>query len=61
KKRGRSYEQEIQNEYLEKINAGYLEFLRNQSELNVKIIDISHRDFVKNREDYLWLLDEICG
>lgn len=61
KKRGRSYEQEIQNDYLEKINAGYLEFLRNQNELNVKIIDISHRDFVKRREDYLWLLDEICG
>ena len=61
KKRGRTYEQDIENEYLEKINAGYLEFLRNQTELNVKIIDITHRDFVKNREDYLWLLEEICG
>lgn len=60
KKRGREYEQNIQNDYLEKINTGYLEFLKNQTELNVKIIDISDRDFVENRADYLWVLDEIC-
>ncbi|WP_439151918.1 2-amino-4-hydroxy-6-hydroxymethyldihydropteridine diphosphokinase [Winogradskyella sp.] len=59
KKRGRKYEKEIQDDYLEKINSGYLSFLRNQTELNLKIIDISDRDFVKNREDYLWLLNEI--
>ncbi|HLV38509.1 2-amino-4-hydroxy-6-hydroxymethyldihydropteridine diphosphokinase [Xanthomarina sp.] len=60
KKRGRDYEQNIANDYLDKINTGYLEFLKNQSELNVKIIDISDRDFVENREDYLWILSEIC-
>ncbi|TVZ58626.1 2-amino-4-hydroxy-6-hydroxymethyldihydropteridine diphosphokinase [Flavobacteriaceae bacterium MAR_2010_105] len=61
KKRGRDYEQNIQDDYLEKINAGYLEFLKNQSELKVKIIDISDRDFVENREDYLWILSEISN
>lgn len=60
KKRGRDYEQNIENDYLEKINTGYLEFLKNQSELNVKIIDISDRDFVENRADYLWVLEQIC-
>ena len=60
KKRGRDYEQNIDGDYLEKINTGYLEFLKNQTELNVKIIDVSNRDFVDNREDYLWILDEIC-
>lgn len=60
KKRGRDYEQNIDNDYLEKINAGYLEFLKNQTELNVKIIDVSNRDFVENRADYLWVLGEIC-
>ncbi|MBJ7880345.1 2-amino-4-hydroxy-6-hydroxymethyldihydropteridine diphosphokinase [Gelidibacter salicanalis] len=60
KKRGRDYEQNIENSYLEKINAGYLEFLKNQTEFNVKIIDISDRDFVENRQDYLWVLGEIC-
>jgi len=60
KKRGRNYEKDIENDYLEKINTGYLEFLKEQTELNVKIIDISEKDFVKNRADYLWLLDRIC-
>nr|WP_321225438.1 2-amino-4-hydroxy-6-hydroxymethyldihydropteridine diphosphokinase [uncultured Psychroserpens sp.] len=61
KKRGRDYEQNIDDEYLEKINSGYLDFLKNQSELNVKIIDISERDFVNNRADYLWVLSQVCG
>ena len=56
KKRGRKYESEIADDYLEKINAGYLDFLKSQSDFNVKIIDISDKDFVKNRADYLWLL-----
>ena len=61
KKRGRDYEKNIASDYLDKINAGYLEFLKSQTELKVKIIDISDRDFVKNREDYLWILNEICS
>jgi 2-amino-4-hydroxy-6-hydroxymethyldihydropteridine diphosphokinase len=60
KKRCRNYEQDIEDDYLDKINSGYLDFLKNHPEFNVKIIDISERDFVKNREDYLWVLDEIC-
>ncbi len=61
KKRGRDYEQNIADDYLEKINAGYLEFLKTQKDFNVKIIDISDRDFIENRTDYLWVLQEICG
>ncbi len=61
KRRGRDYEQNIDSDYLDKINSGYLEFLKSQTELNVKIIDISDKDFVKNREDYLWILNEICS
>ena len=60
KKRGRDYEQNIGNDYLEKINAGYLEFLKSQVDFNVKIIDISDKDFVENRADYLSILDAIC-
>lgn len=60
KKRGRDYEQNIADDYLEKINAGYLEFLKSQTDFNVKIIDISDRDFIANRADYLWILQEIC-
>ncbi|RED50416.1 2-amino-4-hydroxy-6-hydroxymethyldihydropteridine diphosphokinase [Seonamhaeicola aphaedonensis] len=60
KKRGRDYEQNIQDTYLDKINEGYLDFLKTQSDFKVKIIDISDKDFVKNRSDYLNLLAEIC-
>ena len=61
KKRGRDYEQNIANDYLDKINTGYLEFLKSQTDFNVKIIDISDKDFVANRKDYLGVLDAICG
>lgn len=59
KKRGRSYEQNIEAEYLDKINNGYLEYIKSQFDLNVLIIDVSNRDFVKKQEDYLFVLDEI--
>ena len=59
KKRGRSYEQKIPAEYLDKINSGYLDYIKSQTDLNVLIIDVSDRDFVKNQEDYLYILDEI--
>lgn len=59
KKRGRNYEQEIPKEYLESINQGYLDFIKTQSGLNVLIIDVSEKDFVKNQEDYIFILDQI--
>jgi 2-amino-4-hydroxy-6-hydroxymethyldihydropteridine diphosphokinase len=59
KKRGRSYEQNIPADYLDKINSGYLDYIKSQTDLNVLIIDVSDRDFVKNQEDYLYILDEI--
>jgi 2-amino-4-hydroxy-6-hydroxymethyldihydropteridine diphosphokinase len=59
KKRGRSYEQEISASYLDKINSGYLDYIKSQSDLNVLVIDVSDKDFVKNQEDYLFILDEI--
>ena len=55
-----SYEKYIDAHYLEKINTGYLEFLKSQSDLNIKIIDISERDFVAQREDFIWILSKIC-
>ncbi len=57
--RGRSYEQGIEAEYLRKINDGYFEFVRTLPQEKVKIIDISEKDFIKNRKDYLDILREI--
>jgi len=59
KKRGRNYEQNISADYLDKINNGYLDYIKSQTNLNVLIIDVSDRDFVKKHEDYLFILDEI--
>jgi deoxyguanosine kinase len=59
KKRGRSYEQDIDAGYLEKINRGYFEYIKSQAALNVLIIDVSDRDFVQNQEDYIWILQQI--
>lgn len=57
--RGRSYEQEIPSEYLEKINRGYLDYIKTQTDLNVLIIDVSQLDFVNKQEDYLAILSKI--
>ena len=59
KKRGRSYEQNIPADYLDKINIGYLDYIKSQTNLNVLIIDVSDRDFVENQKDYIYILDEI--
>ena len=59
KKRGRSYEQEISAEYLEKINQGYLDYIKTQTDLNVLIIDVSELDFIKNQSDYVFVLEKI--
>lgn len=59
KKRGRSYEQEISAEYLEKINQGYLDYIKTQTDLNVLIIDVSELDFIKNQADYVLVLEKI--
>lgn len=62
KKRGRSYEQDIQADYLKQIDKGYLEFIKNQGgQRNVKVIDVSELDFVQHRSHYLQLLKELIG
>lgn len=59
KLRGRSYEQDIKSEYLERINHGYLDYIKTQTDLNSIIIDVSEYDFVENQEDYITVLNLI--
>ena len=61
KKRGRSYEQEIPGDYLEKINQGYLDYIKSKTDWHVLIIDVSDKDFVKKQDDYLQILEQIKG
>lgn len=60
-KRGREFERQISNVYLEQISDGYKELLKIQNdELNIKVIDVSGKDFIANRSDYLAILSEIA-
>lgn len=59
KKRGRSYEQNIQPDYLEKIHKGYLSFIKSQESLNPLIIDVSELDFIESESDYRSILNTI--
>ena len=52
KMRGRPYEQNIQDEYLNKIQEGYLEFIRQQKDLRILILDTNKLDFVNSEADY---------
>ena len=61
KKRGRKYEQSIQAEYLQKLNAGYLEFIKNQHSENIKISNIAETDYLNERADCLKILKEIIS
>ncbi len=59
KKRGRAYEQNISHEYLEKINRGYMEFLKGHKEHNCVIIELGELDFVESQDDYEKVLAKI--
>ncbi len=50
--RGRSYEQNIQAEYLKEVQDGYFGFLKSQKEMHILVIDTDKIDFVNNSEDY---------
>lgn len=52
KKRGRDFEQNIQTEYLEKLNELYDDWINNQYKGNKLIIDINDMDFVDDRADF---------
>ena len=47
------------SKYLEKINQGYFDFIKTHPELNILVLDVSDRDFVKNQSDYIFILEAI--
>ncbi len=57
--RGRSYEQDIKDEYLEKIQDGYFEFIKQQTNLPILVIDTNNIDFVNNENEYRTIVDLI--
>jgi len=61
KKRGRKYEQEISSDYLQKIQDGYFNFLKQQKDLKILILDVNNIDFVNCTDDYSKLTDLILN
>ena len=59
KKRGRDYEQNIDPGYLEKINRGYLDFIKSHPSQNSVIVDMGELDFVHNPKDYEFILERL--
>lgn len=57
--RGRSYELNISLEYLDKIQRGYMEFMRQQAGWRILMVETSRVDFVHRDEDYHWITDLI--
>ncbi|MFA4852093.1 MAG: deoxynucleoside kinase [Bacteroidales bacterium] len=51
-KRGRSYELNMEKEYLEKIQTGYFDFIKSQQNMRILIIDTNNINFVNNENDY---------
>jgi len=52
KKRGRSYEQNIDKEYLKKLQDEYLHFLKFQQNFKILLLDVSNLDFINKESDY---------
>lgn len=60
RKRGRAYEQEITNEYLESVQQGYFDFIKQQqNEMRILVLDTNRLDFVANERDYRQIIEAI--
>lgn len=60
RKRGRSYEQEISDDYLADIQRGYLDFInQQQGNMRILLLDTTHLDFVANERDYHRIIEVI--
>jgi deoxyadenosine/deoxycytidine kinase len=59
KNRGRAYEQEISPEYLESLQTAYFEYLNQQNDQRILILDCSALDYVNRETDYLLIKNAI--
>lgn len=57
KMRGREYEQRIPDEYLEKIQESYLDYLKQQPQLRILLLDVNEIDFVAHPSHFNKIVD----
>ncbi len=58
-KRGRDYEELIRIEYLKNLNEHYEEWIGGYDLGKLLVIDVNNLDFVKNIEDYAYILEKV--
>ncbi|MEL6392436.1 MAG: deoxynucleoside kinase [Bacteroidota bacterium] len=58
-KRGRSYEQDISNDYLLGIQRAYLQYFRTQTERPVLVLELGEADFLNQTEALNWIIDQL--
>ncbi len=58
-KRGRDYERNIKEAYLDKVSKSYFSYFKQQSEFPVLVLDTNNIDFVNSVEDYKKICDSI--
>lgn len=51
-KRGRNYEQNISNDYLEKVQNTYFDFLKQLNDIPILVIDVNNNNFAENNQDF---------
>ncbi len=59
KKRGRDYEQNIEDDYLKRLEEGYWNFFKQQADFKILVIDTNSVDFLNNPEHYQSILNII--
>ena len=58
-KRGRDYEQNIEDDYLKKLEEGYWDFFKKQNNLRILVIDTNSIDFIGNESSYKAIINLI--
>lgn len=61
RKRGRSYEQQIKDEYLESINNSYLNYIKRNKKAKILFLETNELDFVANSKHFTLIVDKIMN
>lgn len=59
KMRGRDYEQIVEREYWENLNANYESYFNSYNISEILVIDVDNRDIKENPEDQRWFLETV--
>jgi deoxyadenosine/deoxycytidine kinase len=59
KKRGRDYELDLDEAYLNELQNAYFQFMREQKEMRIVVLDVTNMDFIKYSSDYKAIKEHI--